>query len=309
MIYNVEFVDDDARNPIRPAGATVLTKRIKYCKWTSADMIKYQLKFYMHPHLSIREFCKENLIGANIPEKTFGTYWRESGLKGLQESDHAIGMAKVAIESHVAHAKKNAKKRTIPASESHRYLTEQEEKSIVHMALAIGSAGRGVDRDELLEMINSVVNIGVDEREREKATEKVVRDILSRQPELMKLVNSGSLDPLRAKKANKKTRDTVFSKLQAQTRGLFAEGKVPWKNYRDIPSHCIYNMDEVGTDTTKHRRKVIADKRNPFQRIFTITPEGDRMKGHITACITTRADGKYIYATISWLYSILLSRC
>ncbi len=71
----------------------------------------------------------------------------------------------------------------------------------------------------------------------------------------------------------------------------------------------MYNMDEVGTDTTKHRRKVIADKRNPFQRIFTITPEGDRMKGHITACITTRADGKYIYATISWLYSILLSRC
>jgi hypothetical protein len=157
----------------------------------------------------------------------------------------------------------------------------------------IGKSGRGVDRDELLEMINGVINIDVDEREREEATEKVVKDILRRHPDLMKLVNAGSVDPLRAKKANTKTRDTVFSKLQAQTRGLYSEGHIPWKNYSEIPSHCIYNMDEVGTDTTKHRRKVIADKRDPFQRIFAVTPEGDRMKGHITACITTRADGTY----------------
>jgi hypothetical protein len=305
VTWNIAIAEDDAVNPIRAAGATVMTGP-KYRKWTKDDMIKYQLKFYMHPRLSIREFYKDNLLGTCIPEKTFGTYWRESGLKALQESDHDFGMAKVAIESYVASAQKKAKKRTIPASKSHRYLTENEEKNLVHTALAIGSAGRGVDRDELLEMINAVVNISVDKREREKATEKVVRDILSRQPELMKLVNAGSLDPLRAKKANKKTRDTVFSKLQAQTRGLYAEGKVPWKNYRDIPSNRIYNMDEVGTDTTKHRRKVIADKRNPFQRIFTITPEGDRMKGHITACITTRADGKKIRY---YMFSILLLGC
>jgi hypothetical protein len=142
-------------------------------------------------------------------------------------------------------------------------------------------------------MINELVNLEVDDREKQEPTEKVVRDILERHPELMKLVNSGSLDPLRAKKANLKTRDTVFSKLQAQVRGLYAQGNFPWKNYCDIPGNCIFNMDEVGTDTTKHRRKVIADKRNIFQRIFTITPEGDRMKGHITACITTRADGMY----------------
>jgi hypothetical protein len=307
VCYNVKFDDDADRTRPSPA---VMAKEIKYCKWTSADMIKYQLQFYKHPHVvSIKEFYKNNLLGTRIPEKTFGTYWRESGLKTLKESGTDIGMAQIAIESHVAHAKKNAKKQTIPASEGNRYLTEQEEKTIVHMALAIGKAGRGVDRDELLEMINSVVNNSVDEREREQATEKVVKDILARHPLLMKLVNAGSLDPLRAKKANKKTRDTVFSKLQAQTRGLYAAGLIPWKNYCDIPSYLVYNMDEVGTDTTKHRRKVIADKRNIFQRIFTITPEGDRMKGHITACVTTRADGKFFNFVLFYFilfYNILL---
>jgi hypothetical protein len=292
VLYNVKFVADEALNPIRAAGATVMKEK-KYCKWNSEDMIKHLLQFYMAPAMSIKQFWKDEVIDSGIPEKTFGTYWRESALKSLQDSNTPFEIAKMAIEHHVAVVKKNVTKRSVAASKSHRYVTEQEEKTIIHMALAIGKAGRGIDRDELLEMVNSVVNINVDEREKEAATDKVVRDILKRHPDLMKLVNSGSLDPLRAKKANKKTRDTVFSKLQAQTRGLYAEGKIPWKNYSDIPSNCIYNMDEVGTDTTKHRRKVIADKRNIFQRIFTITPEGDRMKGHITACITTRADGKF----------------
>jgi hypothetical protein len=292
VAFNVKFTEDNTLNPIQATGATV-KKGTTYSKWSSADMLKYQLQFYMSPGKSIKAFSKEILVGTSIPEKTFGTYWTKSGLKDLQKSDTAFEMAKLVIEHYLADVKKNAKKRTIPASKSHRYLTHLEEENIVHIALAIGKAGRGVDRDELLEMINEVINVDVDLREREKATDKVVRDILERNPSLMKLVNSGSLDPLRAKKANKKTRDTVFSKLQAQTRGLYSEGKIPWKNYCDIPSNCIYNMDEVGTDTTKHRRKVIADKRNVFQRIFTITPEGDRMKGHITACITSRADGKY----------------
>jgi hypothetical protein len=294
MKIHCTFPEGDAVNPIQAAGATVLRKVTTYCKWTGADMIKYQLKFYMSPKLSIKQFYKENkdsLAASNIPEKTFGTYWRESGLKDLQKSNTPVNTAQSIIEHHIAHVKMNAKKRISTAIESRRFLTEQEESGLVHLCLGWGKAGRGVDRDELLQLVNGVINIGLDERERELATEKVVRDILERNPDLTKLVNAGSLDPLRAKKANVKTRDTVFCKLQAQTRGLYADGKIPWKDYCDIPSSCIYNMDEVGTDTTKHRRKVIADKRNPFSRIFTITPEGDRMKGHITACITTRADG------------------
>jgi hypothetical protein len=291
MIINVKFPKGDTANQIQPSGATLTKGTTKYCKWTTTDMKKKLLQFYMTPSMSIRAYYKAHLVDTSIPEKTFGTYWRESGLKKQQDDNTDYELAKVVLESYFARIKINVKTRVIPAIASRRFLTEQEEGSIVHLCLSIGKAGRGVDRDELLQMVNEVINLDSDVREKEKATEKVVRDILARHPDLTKLVNSGSLDPLRAKKANKKTRDTVFSKLQAMIRGLYAEGKIPWKNYCDVPAESIFNMDEVGTDTTKHRRKVIADKRNIFQRIFTITPEGDRMKGHITACITTRADG------------------
>ena len=68
--------------------------------------------------------------------------------------------------------------------------------------------------------------------------------------------------------------------------------RIPWKKANEVPRQVIYNMDEVGTDTTKRRAKVIASSAE-MMRHFQITPEGDgKMNMHITACIMMRADGK-----------------
>jgi hypothetical protein len=39
-------------------------------------------------------------------------------------------------------------------------------------------------------------------------------------------------------------------------------GKVreSWKHFKDVSRTVIYNMDKMGTDTTKHRYKIIADE-------------------------------------------------
>ena len=81
VLYNVKFPDGDADRPIEAAGTTVVRKGTTYSKWTNADMIKYQLKFYMDPGVSIKGFYKANpgLVESRIPEKTFGTYFRLSG--------------------------------------------------------------------------------------------------------------------------------------------------------------------------------------------------------------------------------------
>ena len=41
---------------------------------------------------------------------------------------------------------------------------------------------------------------------------------------------------------------------------LHTLGDLPWKQYSDIPAEFIYNMDEIGNDTTKHRNKVLYKK-------------------------------------------------
>jgi hypothetical protein len=70
-------------------------------------------------------------------------------------------------------------------------------------------------------------------------------------------------------------------------------GHPPWTWYgADVPAHCKYGRDEVGTDTTKRMGKILVptNKNGP---IFQFTPKGDnKIYHHITLCITTRADGK-----------------
>jgi hypothetical protein len=78
-----------------------VTKAATYCKWSMDDMKKYLLQFYMSPAAgSIKQFWKDTLVGTGIPESTFGTYWKKSGLKGLQELNNDFEMAKVTIELH-----------------------------------------------------------------------------------------------------------------------------------------------------------------------------------------------------------------
>jgi hypothetical protein len=151
---------------------------------------------------------------------------------------------------------------------------------------------QGVSKEEVLKMIDEYIHIEEDERTRVECSEKILRGLFKRYKDLVKIVSACSLDPQRAKKANTETRDAVFVKLDCYVESLYAMGRVPWKSFKEVTKQSIYNMDEVGTDTTKHRAKIVADALT-MVRNFTITPEGDgRMNMHITACITTRSDGK-----------------
>ena len=142
-------------------------------------------------------------------------------------------------------------------------------------------------------MINEHIHQKVDARDAIKCSEKVLHAILKRNKDI-KMGSAGSLDPQRAKKATKDTRDAVFTKLDAYIRNLNTMKLVTWESYRDVPADAIYNMDEVGTDTTKHRSKIICDAANTI-RHYCQTNEGDgKMNMHITACLTTRADGKFL---------------
>ena len=110
---------------------------------------------------------------------------------------------------------------------------------------------------------------------------------------------AASLNPKRACQATVEMRDTMFSKLTAYIEMLYASGKIPWKTYSEIPAEAIFNMDEVGNDTTKHRNKILTKKTTGSDKVnttctFMQTSEGDgRMPWHITICLMTCGNGKF----------------
>jgi hypothetical protein len=88
-------------------------------------------------------------------------------------------------------------------------------------------------------------------------------------------------------------RRNVF-KAEWYVKTLHAMGLVEWETMSDVLADDMLNMDEVAADTTKHRRKLVADASAGTMRLFQITPKGDgKMNMHLTACITSCANGQY----------------
>jgi hypothetical protein len=250
------------------------------------DLIQYYIKA---PAVEMAAFCK---CETTIPRSSFQRHFNASGLSVLKAQDKPIEVARAAAAAYARVLAISKKKRTVKAAALNRYLTEQEELSLVQLIRLMASMGHGVTKPDVLSLIDEYVNLEEDERDSVEVSEKLLRGLFARHKDLIKLVSSGSLDPARARKATKETRDNVFFKMDAYIRSLHAMGKIPWKSFSEVPNDVIYNMDEVGNDTTKRRSKVIADV-TTMTRMFQLTPEGDgKINMHITACITSRADGK-----------------
>ena len=63
-------------------------------------------------------------------------------------------------------------------------------------------------------------------------------------------------------------------------------------DWSKVCAELIYNMDELGTDPTKHTDVMLVPK-EVTNRIFQSTPEGDKNNSHLTVPMFSRSDGKY----------------
>jgi hypothetical protein len=69
-----------------------------------------------------------------------------------------IREADVALRVKLAKKKNNVKTRVSAAGEVKRYLTDNEELAIVQMCRVLGMCGRGVTKDELLNITNAYIH-------------------------------------------------------------------------------------------------------------------------------------------------------
>jgi len=271
-----------------------------YRKYDTAYLFDSLIEFAcLTDGMSIRAFLKGK---ENLSKSSFLRYFKQSGLADLKSNgpfDCDVG--KVMLTKYFEQTSKNCIKRTAEAHASCRYLTDHEEHAVVQLCTVLGSMGYGLTCQDLHSLADSIVNKDVDDRERVSISKHVTEGLLKCYKNLVKIVAAASLDPKRARQATVDTRNAVFFKLNSYIEILHEMGQLPWKSYLEIPPNSIYNMDELGNDTTKHRNKILQKKTNTGNeqvsttRTFMRTSEGDgRMPWHITVCLTTRADGKKV---------------
>jgi hypothetical protein len=116
------------------------------------------------------------------------------------------------------------------AGEAKGYLTNNEELAIVQMCRVLSMCGRGVTKDESLNITNEYSHHHQDARLIQDSTCKITRGLMGRNKELVKNVQASSMDPKRAEQATEDTRDAMFFKLDAYIKTLHEMGHVSWKS-------------------------------------------------------------------------------
>lgn len=277
--------------------------KIYRSQYSDDDVVRLLLEWYQSD-LSTNKFLMSKQF--HIPRATFQRHIKGCQLDDLKKNCESLESARFCVEMYVDSLQQNTKVRTASACEGNQYLTEDEEAYLYQMIRISSLMGHGLSRKETLHLIDGIIYFDHPEISRLECSKHVLNRFLAKHEDL-KNVAGASLCPQRASKATVDTRDAMFAKLDAFVEHLHDNGYVPWKSVHEIPKDCIYNMDEVGADTTKHRGNVLASSLESM-RTYTITPEGDgKMNMHITCCLTSRADGKLLFCCCFSIWLIVVS--
>jgi hypothetical protein len=280
------------------------TKEQTYRKaYNNAVLLERALEWYKSSD-TLRSFCLCNPV---IPKATFTRHMTKSTLRKMRDDKAPVAAAVIVFEKYLTKLSGNTSSRPNVAHDSNRYLTDNEELHVVQLIRLLAGMGFGITLQEAREIIDEIVSFNEPGMSHVECSDKVLRRIFKIYPDLQAKM-AASLDPLRALKATTEVRDAMFTKLDAYIKNLKADNLISWGSYDDIPNDCIYNMDEVGCDTTKHRNKTICSTLNSMERPFQRTPEGDnKMNMHVTCSLTTRADGEcYLRSFLFFLLPITI---
>lgn len=252
-----------AHNEASPPVSTATTgHRGSYHEYTDDALLHDVLFFYQDKTgLSLNQFLKKENGYTKIPRSTFQRCYKECQLHQMKCDNKPIELSRVKVKEWISNKKKNTSERTKKASKSNQFLTGHEKDSLSQICQILCAMGSGVSPSELLKMINEYVHLDNDSRLCVDATPKLIRDFVKEYKEDLKLRKGDSLDPKRAFQASEDTRNKVFKKFDAYVRLLCSMGEVPWEKACDVPASVLFNMDEMGTDTTKHRDSVIGSRK------------------------------------------------
>ena len=275
----------------------MLSKSRSYARVPDSDVMKHLKCYYNQSSCSFNKFCTVN----SIASKRANLYkiFCASGAKIMKDEGKPWHCAMNAIKKHLNHRGEKSKNHLYKMSSSNRYLTNDEEKLVINMAKLMSTIGLGLEKQICLDIINAIIQSRIEMKDFKPATMSVLDLMIKKNKELVKLLSGNAIDAARVRQADADVRDSFFVRLDLYTKLLHKMNLIPWKSFSDVPKENKYNMDELATDTSGHRRKIVGCA-NHLGRLFQLTPEGDgRMPFHITICLTTNCSGKKYFMVIT----------
>ena len=282
---NVDGDGDGATNSNR------ISRKREVSKLTADEIRKFVLKYYdrQDTGMKLMTFLKENNVYAN--KNAVYEHYRESGLEKLREEcgDLTDGidlydqwLADRKAKAAMVYRKNGSTAKVFPPD-----LEAYMHGLIKQMALC----GQGIGKKIATQLLQQALHKWDSHQERTFSRSTLERFIKRYE---MECKNVKNIDPVRIAQVTPANRDAFFFRLDQVVALLHDHDpiKCPWESWKEVDSRFIDNMDEMGTDSTKHRDLMLIPK-EVSHRLFQSTPEGDRPDTHITLAVFSKSNGHY----------------
>ena len=254
------------------------------------DMKRFLIDFYVDKTSSkILPFMQEKDV---INSKgAIYRHWENSGMKRMKEQSEPLVSAVASYDEWVLHQNvinaANARKN----GSTEKVFPEDLEIFMRHLIKQMALCGQGFGKKAAGEILTNALKNWSRPDESAFSRSTLDRFINNYQLECKSVKN---IDPARIAQVTPENRDSFFFRLDQIVSLVHDMDPIncPWKNWKDVDSRNIDNMDEMGSDSTRFRDVMLIPK-EVRQRLFQSTPEGDRAKMHITLAVFSKSNGYY----------------
>lgn len=266
------------------------TKRAS--KLTEVEMQTLIMAYYSVPDsTNIIQFLTANRKKQNVG--AFRSHWRNSGLSLLKKEGSTVLIARTTYDEWRSKERERRTEINTKNAQHNKVVPAMVASFLDALISTLASFGQGISRQILEKIISKVLReANYDDGKKNVYSRATVDRFLKKFDIVAKDLKA--VDPARINQVSTLNRDALFNRLDNVVRLLNAvdlDG-CPWTEWKKVPGTNIYNMDEAASDSTRHKNKCLVPSEGG-QRLFQVTPEGDRMPRHITLAIFSRADGIY----------------
>ena len=286
-------------------------------KFLSLELKRNLICEFYHSTLSLSKFMKNKGLERN--RKSFQRTWNNSGLQELKDNSVPLTDALSKYDSFIQGANQKLAERNSKNASNQKLLPSEFESFISVLIEQMALIGKGLGRNKVKSLIEGCLREYKIGDSRTAFSQKTYERFLKKYDYTCK--NVKNIDPARAAQVTPKNREMIFANLDslvALTHEVDPQN-CPWTRWEEVPARFKYNMDEMGTDPTQHRNKIVLP-RWIVERLFQTTPQGnvvklfifeyfsetnicaanfllligDKMYSHITLVVFSRADGLYL---------------
>ena len=245
-------------------------------KKTLADRIppnemRNLLSEYYYSDKTLLGYLKsKNLTGRY---KTFKKHWDDSGLSDSKQNSHDLADALPKYDKWCEKSKEHIKERNRKNASCQKLLPPSFETFMQIFLKDMALIGKGLGRKTVRSLIKNCLKEYKISDKTSAFCEKTLENYLHKYD--LQCKNVKNICPHRISQVTPANRTMMFANLDSIV-GLVHEmdpTNCPWKSWEEVPARFKYNMDEMSTDPTNHRNKIVLSK-NTMEQLMQCTPQG-----------------------------------